>query len=611
MSPSFYEPSSSSAHTLFNHSTLHHPSKAASDNSLPTLAVVLGLIGVLVALALIACIFIYMFRSRLFPPPAEFADDEEKLRSGPEPKVFYKHTNRFCTLDDATIASHAEVEASIANRPPLQPFLFNPAKPAKPHYKELLLPRLQQIQSNLTGNHDTMNPKIFHNDAPYGYEGSSFKYSAPCVRAEVSSSSIKVSQSCPASIGQSPDALNENALPSRVIADSSEGKPKRLELIRKLPPTPPPLMYSFDSTSSVYSEDSVYSFINSDDESVDWDYYINDRHEGLFYQPESSSSSLPPVSISQEARRSEATIGATIHETDAKSEEANLDFSASAETRRPTRRMCYAIPLSKRAGSAITSKHRLNSRLVKHYGTRLCNASCAWRLFKLRSGAANSCICRRRYFVSRHDSQAIPGPRTTIFSDIGSTPPYLTRTPPRVSSRQPISIPLDTPLSGMTKQSTMKRAPMSSPPAIRPSLLINGIPATDLGAVATMSPPQFNRLLSPPRNPELLNTRWAPRPATPPLNVTVFAKKDCSAAPSSLMYPGRRVTITPPAGTSLVELRGLVERALGHDVRTLRGMVFIGSRSMFLPLVSERFFAQWVKERIRDGGTGIVEAWYN
>ncbi|KAL5525699.1 hypothetical protein ACEPAG_7036 [Sanghuangporus baumii] len=605
MSPSFYEPSSSSTHALFNHSTLHHPSQAASDNSPPTLAVVLGLIGVLVALALIACIFIYIFRSRLFPPPAEFADDEEKLRSGSEPKVLYKHTNRFCTLNDATIASHAEVEASIANRPPLQPFLFNPAKPAESHYKELLLPRLQQIQSNLAGNHDTMTSKIFHNDAPYGYKGSSFEYSVPRVRAEVSSSSIKVSQSCPASIGQSPDALNENALPSQADADRSEGRLKRLELVRKLSPTPPPLMYSFDSMSSVYSEDSVYSSISSDDESVDWDYYINDRHEGLFYQPEPASSSLPPVSIPQEVRQSEATTGAAVSEVDAESEKAKLDFSVS-ETRRPTRRMCYAIPSSKRAVFAIVSNHRLNSRLVRCYENKLRNASCAWKLFKLRSGVAKNCVCRRRNFVC--DSQAIPGPRTTIFSDIGSTPPYLTRTPPRVSSRQPISIPLETPLSGMTKQSTMRRASMSSPPAIRPSLLINGIPATDL---TTMSPPQFNRLSSPPRNPELLNTRWAPRPAIPPLNITVFAKNRSAAPPSSLMYPGRRVTITPPAGTSLVELRGLVERALGHDVRTLRGMVFIGSRSMFLPLVSERFFAQWVKERIRDGGTGIIQAWYN
>ncbi|KAL5504221.1 hypothetical protein ACEPAH_8295 [Sanghuangporus vaninii] len=586
MSPSFYEPSSSSAHTPFINGTLHHPSQAASDNSLPTLAVVLGLIGVLVALAVIACIFIYIFRGRLFPPPAEFADDEEKLRSGSEPKVSYEYTNRFSTLNDATIASHAEVEASIANRPPLQPFLFSPAKPAKSHYKELLLPRLQQVQSNLAGNHDAMNPKMFLNDAPYGYEGSSFKYNAQRIRAEVSSSSIKVSQSCPASIGQSLDAFNENAMPSQATADRSEGKLKRLELVRKLPPTPPPLMYSFDSMSSVYSEDSVYSSTSSDDESIDWDYYINDRHEGLFYEPESLSSSLLPVSVTQEVRQSEATTGATIDDMEAKSEKANLDFSVS-ETRRPTRRMCYAIPLSKRAVSALASNHRLNSRLVKHYEIRLCNASCAWKLFKLRSGAAKK-------------------PRKTV-SDIGSIPSYLTRTPPRVSSRQPISILFDTSLSGMTKQSAMKREPMSSPPLARPSLLINGVPANDL---PTMSPPQFNRPLSPPRNPELLNTRWAPRPATPPLNITVFAKNR-AAASSSLMYPGRRVTITPPAGTSLVELRGLVERALGHDVRTLRGMVFIGSRSMFLPLVSEWFFAQWVRERIRDGGSGIVEAWYN
>ncbi|KAL5526491.1 hypothetical protein ACEPAF_8215 [Sanghuangporus sanghuang] len=605
MSPSFYEPSSSSAHTLFINGTLHHPSQVASDNSLPTLAVVLGLIGVLVALALIACIFIYIFRGRLFPPPAEFADDEEKLHSGSEPKVFYEHTDRFSTLNDATIASHAEVEASIANRPPLQPFLFSPAKPAKSHYKELLLPRLQQIQSNLMGNDDAMNPKMFHNDAPYEYEGNKFKYSTQRIRAEVSSSSINVSQSCPASIGQSLDALNENALPSQATADRPEGKLKRLELVRKLPPTPPPLMYSFDSMSSVYSEDSVYSSTSSDDESIDWDYYINDRHEGLFYEPESSSSSLPPVSVTQEARRSEATTGATIDDMEAKSEKANLDFSVS-EIRRPIRRMCYAIPLSKRAASAIASNHRLNSRLVKRYETRVRNASCAWKLFKLRSGASKSCTCRRRNFVSSHDSQTIPRPRTAI-SDIGSMPSYLTRTPRRVSSRQPINILFDSPLSGMTKQSAVKREPMSSPPLARPSLLINGIPANDF---TTMSPPQFNRLLSPPRNPELLNTRWAPRPATPPLNITVFAKNR-SAAPSSLMYPGRRVTITPPAGTSFVEFRGLVERVLGHDVQTLRGMVFIVSRSMFLPLVSERFFAQWVKERVRDGGSGIVEAWYN
>ena len=309
------------------------------------------------------------------------------------------------------------------------------------------------------------------------------------------------------------------------------------------------------------------------------------------------------------------------HESDSASTDTSLDSTGSVKTGRSTRLIRCAVPLSKRT-SHVSPEDKKHSRLARRYATRRQHASRAGQLFDLKRRVSKTFVKLHsnspsgQQFVPKHGERAgaespktcsaTPGPDKTA----PTTPTYLERTPPRTSSRHALNILLDSPLSVMAKHLNVRREPVISPPAPRqqPSILLNDRPADDL---TTMSPPRFQKVSSPPRDPELLNTKWKPRPATPQLSITVFSRtRSPSYALSSSHPPGRRVNITPPAGISLAELRGLIERALGHDVRTLRGKVFIGTRAMFLPLVSERFFAQWVRERIRDGGSGVVEAWY-
>ena len=73
------------------------------------------------------------------------------------------------------------------------------------------------------------------------------------------------------------------------------------------------------------------------------------------------------------------------------------------------------------------------------------------------------------------------------------------------------------------------------------------------------------------------------------------------------MYPGRRFTVMPPAGASLAELRGSIEKVAGHKIGIMKGMTMVGRTMMNVPLMSDRFYGQWVKERVTEGGMGVVE----
>ena len=85
--------------------------------------------------------------------------------------------------------------------------------------------------------------------------------------------------------------------------------------------------------------------------------------------------------------------------------------------------------------------------------------------------------------------------------------------------------------------------------------------------------------------------------------ITVFVKQ----RRANSMYPGRRLTVNPPAGTTLAELRSEIERVVGAKVGILKGMTVVGSGMVSVPLMTERFYGQWVKERTKEGGVGVVE----
>lgn len=150
---------------------------------------------------------------------------------------------------------------------------------------------------------------------------------------------------------------------------------------------------------------------------------------------------------------------------------------------------------------------------------------------------------------------------------------------------------------------TNKQTPqLCTPPRPRPLLHINGLPEEE----HTSSPRSLQFHPSPrssPRSKKLLSARWRPRPARPPLTITVFVKERSSRA----MYPGRRFIVKPLAGASLAELRSSIEKVAGHKVGIMKGMTMIGRTMMNVPLMSDRFYGEWVKERVSEGGMGVVE----
>ena len=200
-------------------------------------------------------------------------------------------------------------------------------------------------------------------------------------------------------------------------------------------------------------------------------------------------------------------------------------------------------------------------------------------------------------------------------------------------------------------------------PSPCPVLMLNGVPAeeSDLEIADTSANKLQAQQINPPRNPALLNTRWAPKPAIPPLTITVIVRRQqsqsqtrsisgrnsdstlaalttktkfpgwtssslSSSTSNSDLTPGEpELVLTPPAGTSLEELRGIISKSLLNKkngsgsglgfgggfgyMGALRGEVSVGSRKLFLPLLTERFYAQWVKERVKEDGKGVVEVY--
>lgn len=151
-----------------------------------------------------------------------------------------------------------------------------------------------------------------------------------------------------------------------------------------------------------------------------------------------------------------------------------------------------------------------------------------------------------------------------------------------------------------------------------PTLLLNGA-APALGDFYPMD--LYARPESPPPSPDLLNERWAPRGR--PLTLTVYVKTDqplpaghrprgiaqsadAKEAADRNLLDVIEVVIYPDH--TLADLRGAIEDAIESHT-FLRGAVKLAGREVFLPLLGERFFRQWMKERMREGGVGNIEAW--
>ncbi|EJD06889.1 uncharacterized protein FOMMEDRAFT_152214 [Fomitiporia mediterranea MF3/22] len=556
MAPSFFETSSPS---LLTASAVPH-SAVASGSHQPTLAVVLGLVGVLCLITVVAGVCIYIFRGRLFSPAAPI-NDEENTQSQEKNDMKMSETSSCLSDEDETLANIKPKESDTQGTV-LRPFLLSIDKPTGSQYKELRLPTLQRTRTDPVRCHSKAILK--HNSMPY--DPISRDVGAPSTGNIACSVLLRASQSCPAVIELIKINLNVPAT-STAIEEHYESTPMPLELTEK-PSQPLSSLPSSDSSDSVYSQSSCSSTPSSP---FFWDDYLNNMPDDLFYKPEPEP--MPSPSASPAESQAETLCAPVEDSVETKVDAEELELQKPSEI---TPEPHIEIQVTSFVKTATDDKKKRTTSLKR---SSVISNRKRTSLIRVRSRSRRGKLQSAMHYVKRRGSNF----RTSHYQ-----------------KRASITDPFLIPAFGEAEQSLSTSSDSS-----RPTFKLNDEPADD--SVFKTPPRFFNRLTSPTRNPTLLNTRWKPRPVIPPLTITVFSR-DRSA--NATKYPGRRFTISPPAGTTLAEFRRTVERTLGLEVRALRGMVFIGKRSMFLPLLTERFYVQWAKERMREGGIGVVEAWH-
>lgn len=211
MPPSFYD-ALSPPPALF---IAPHDPSPSSSSSLPTLAAVLGLVGGLIILSIFAGIWIYIFRGRLYMAKSLAKREERDMQNYLADQANYSDRPSTCSItgDSEKLVDHLQVslQVSTSKMPTLRPLLLSTDTTSKGQRKELLLPRLYQIQTYRTVSRPMpviMNRQSF----PFGMQKRGLK-PLPSV-----STFMKVSSSCPASLGQAMVRLHKL---NRVINDLS------------------------------------------------------------------------------------------------------------------------------------------------------------------------------------------------------------------------------------------------------------------------------------------------------------------------------------------------------------------------------------------------------
>ncbi|KAH8117936.1 hypothetical protein DFH11DRAFT_866716 [Phellopilus nigrolimitatus] len=637
MSPAFYDASLPSPPRLFAPSS----QTSSSTSSLPTLAVVLGLTSGLLVISGVAGICIYIFRGRLITT--------EPL---PEAKEVGLH-NGAGIVDRLSIPDGEEYQTrtfTTPEMPALRPLLLGTASAIskKSPYKELLLPRLQnerRVKSYQSISRPDAN-SYRHSQPlhPSAMKRMSFPFGTSASKPLPKAPALTVSSSCPASLSQITAAANDSAITSSVInrpsSDQCETVLKDTESTERLSRRQHfSLILADESMSSTSSENSVSS--SSSGHSLD--YYFKNPSGDLFYEPETTSASAStPRSASDVFEDEDASCSSFdgLSLKTERQEKPQISISAAAgsesstatpKTPTTTLRSCArasfrALPLSKRP-PGVTARRKRIAALSLSSATKFHNAVTA--AYKLRTQAAAFFpssvrvhnVPRATALATISKKQTVNGKAST--SNKSSKPK--TKPRPKLESNKPVSQRRNRTTHISTHQSKKKssrtrqpfglltnvqvplepQAQQESKPSPAPALLLNGMP-TDTGQ-CNASAALNRRSPSPPIDRALLNVRWAPKPTMRPFAITVLVKGH-SSDPAAYTTGLRSLEIRTHMENTLEDLRGAVEKALGYRPY-LRGMVRVGAREMFVPLLREVFFQQWVAERVREGGEAVIDAW--
>ena len=143
-----------------------------------------------------------------------------------------------------------------------------------------------------------------------------------------------------------------------------------------------------------------------------------------------------------------------------------------------------------------------------------------------------------------------------------------------------------------------------------PALMVNGTLIDDMvdsqsGGLSYFSPPL-------PRDPSLLNLSWTPKPVLHPITIQVIVKgKSGRRHPNFRGAPVADETLNVQCymENTFLDLHEAVESVLGYGVNFF-GTKFGNERQICMPILSEKYFRQWVEDHaLGGGGSGTLLAW--
>ncbi|THH04524.1 hypothetical protein EW145_g5456 [Phellinidium pouzarii] len=587
MSPTFYDVSQPSSLLSVTSSS---PSQAtpSSTSRRSSLTVVVSLIGVLLVVSVTSGICVYIFRGRLFV-----------LEPISKPKEAGTTGEDTCSADHASVLDIEIHQQSESEAPILRPLLLGAPSTAskKSPYKPFLLPQMQNgcyFQSYQAVSHSrTDTPKRRHKSLftsptvrqsfPFGKRISTLP---PCKNSLTGTPSVfKASRSCPVGLHQTMAILPD--LASRQVEKRDIDTP--IKALR-------PVMRSSQSLLADQPDESIDSSSSEEtDESLTRDYCDNDRVDKLSLAPQ-------PALEGQVGDKQELSSNCASSEDYKECRAFTVEpENLSSMTFKTCARAAFStLPLSKRPSHPIM-RRKCSSFTIS---ARLHDAKTS----TIRPHKPSQENLPIRTSLLR-DTRQITGPSKMVRS---------------VELKQRMRQPFGT-ITNVIGTLNAK----SYPPA-RPTLLLNDIPTDELERIdGTRRPPSLHLTNPPPNDPELLSVHWVPKPVVHPLTLTVLVKGN-SAHPASylsnsnlfsttsssrkarkneyLEADAQTITVNTYAENTIADLRVAIEGVLGYRTY-LRGMVHVGKRELFVPLLTERFFREWVKERMNEGRKGIIEAW--